>query len=107
MKSAGVTAAPFKDVDACAKGDEGNKIHKAHGVETLGLKPKIYFIPWILINGVSVNLVEKYYNRELIFTLSFVRNGTSPTLMPLSRTWNRCFAASTSSAKMDGISTLK
>lgn len=41
----------LSDIENCANGKEGRLIHHDMGNLTNSLKPKLFFVPWIVING--------------------------------------------------------
>eukprot|EP00090_Calanus_glacialis_P042874 TRINITY_DN75980_c0_g1_i1.p1 TRINITY_DN75980_c0_g1~~TRINITY_DN75980_c0_g1_i1.p1 ORF type:complete len:234 (-),score=68.05 TRINITY_DN75980_c0_g1_i1:110-811(-) len=58
---------PWSDISTCAKGREGNLLHKLAGDRTHALRPKVTFIPTIELNGEQLYQrdVRRYFSREL------------------------------------------
>eukprot|EP00092_Neocalanus_flemingeri_P014375 GFUD01015506.1.p1 GENE.GFUD01015506.1~~GFUD01015506.1.p1 ORF type:complete len:243 (+),score=54.48 GFUD01015506.1:66-794(+) len=54
-------------ISTCAKGGEGNMLHKLAGDRTHALRPKVTFIPTIELNGEQLyqREVRRYFTREL------------------------------------------
>uniref|UniRef100_A0A915KLE2 Uncharacterized protein n=1 Tax=Romanomermis culicivorax TaxID=13658 RepID=A0A915KLE2_ROMCU len=57
------------DIHKCATSEEGQLLHHEAGIATNGLRPRLFFVPWILINGkrepqafddLTKTLCEKY-----------------------------------------------
>jgi len=42
----------YKDIENCAQGKEGQHLLHLNGVKTNSLNPTLYFVPWIVYNGV-------------------------------------------------------
>merc|ERR1712013_20255 len=58
---------PWADISTCAKGREGNMLHKLAGDRTHALRPKVTFIPTIELDSEQLYQrdVRRYFTREL------------------------------------------
>jgi hypothetical protein len=59
METAGITSPTYEEVDNCHSSTEGENLLHDIGVETQNLDPSLYFIPWILLDGVSTSTRTK------------------------------------------------
>nr|CAG4652081.1 EOG090X0BCY [Triops cancriformis] len=62
----------FTPINQCQNSLEGQQLLHDHGVETLGLSPKVTFIPWIIFNGVYDDQNE--WNAQLDFKTTTCNN---------------------------------
>lgn len=49
----------------CAQSPEGRKLHALAGRRTKALEPKMFYVPWILVNGVRVESAEFDFKRTV------------------------------------------
>ncbi len=54
MMYAGISSPSFEEVDKCHSSNEGENYLHDFGVETQNLDPEVYFIPWIMFDGVGI-----------------------------------------------------
>jgi len=59
----GIKASEQKKIDECAQGPQGDQLQKAAADRTDAIKPdKHVFVPWIMINDVSLQKAQIYQN---------------------------------------------
>ncbi|GBO36240.1 hypothetical protein AVEN_154553-1, partial [Araneus ventricosus] len=55
----------WKSISKCAEGEEGQRILYRNGELTKALQPPVTFVPWININRVHTNEIQRRSLRDL------------------------------------------
>eukprot|EP01098_Paradermamoeba_levis_P011712 TRINITY_DN503_c0_g1_i3.p2 TRINITY_DN503_c0_g1~~TRINITY_DN503_c0_g1_i3.p2 ORF type:complete len:104 (-),score=36.75 TRINITY_DN503_c0_g1_i3:133-444(-) len=65
-------------INDCAKGTEGNQLERANGDKTDQLNPKHQYVPWIVLNGVHTEDINKEAQDDLLSLVCKTYTGTKP-----------------------------
>ena len=60
------TQIDFSKVDACTKSKLGNQLQHNYAVQTDNLQPQHQYVPWVTINGVHTEEMEREAERDLV-----------------------------------------
>jgi hypothetical protein len=66
MRCADKTQIDFSKVDACTKSKLGNQLQHIYAVRTESLQPQHQYVPWVTINGVHTEELEREAERDLV-----------------------------------------
>ncbi|GFN89450.1 gamma-interferon-inducible lysosomal thiol reductase [Plakobranchus ocellatus] len=57
---------PLESIMNCSKSDYGNELEHKMALKTNALQPPHGYVPWITINGVHTEAIEKEAERDLV-----------------------------------------
>jgi hypothetical protein len=78
----------YQDVDSCTKGIEGENLLHNNGFKTHSLEPKVYFVPWIIYDGVRLQITVFWFDKYFIHYVLFIcRNGINWLWSPAWAIW--------------------
>ncbi len=56
----------FTQIDACVNSKLGNQLQHKYAVQTESLRPQHQYVPWVTINGVHTEEIEREAERDLV-----------------------------------------
>ncbi|GFR89232.1 interferon-gamma-inducible lysosomal thiol reductase [Elysia marginata] len=69
---------PIEDILKCSKSAEGNHLEHQMAVKTDALKPPHRYVPWVTVNGVHTETIEREAESNLVKLICDTYKGLKP-----------------------------
>ncbi|RUS87390.1 hypothetical protein EGW08_004844 [Elysia chlorotica] len=73
-------AVPLEDILKCSKSDFGNKLEHEMAAKTDALEPSHQYVPWITVNGVHTEDIQKEAQDNIVKLICDTYKGTKPQI---------------------------
>jgi interferon gamma-inducible protein 30 len=68
----------FAPIDTCSKNSQGNQLQHLLAVRTESLSPQLYWVPWMVVNGVHNDEIQSRALYDLLGLICDTYNGPKP-----------------------------